>query len=172
KDGDKDAKEEPKPEPQVRAAALDPVAISVPIPEDFPGGTVAFMSVIERLVVNADQRARIVISERTGTIVAGAGVHIRPVVVAHGALKVRIDSKTEVSQPNAFTGGGSKSTQTTNSDVDATEEKAKVQFLKETTSIEELAAALDLLGATPRDLITILQAMKAAGALDADLEVM
>jgi len=156
---------------QVRAEALDPVAIEVPVPEGFPGGAVAFMSAIEGLTVDADQRARIVISERTGTIVAGAQVNIRPVVVAHGALQVRIENTPIISQPGPFAGGGSTQV-AQQGDVNATEEKTKAKVLPQTTSVQELAAALNLLGASPRDLITILQAMKAAGALDAELEVM
>jgi len=172
KDGDsKEGEKAEEPAPQVRAAALDPVAIEVPIPENFPGGAVAFMSAIEALTVDADQKARIVISERTGTVVAGAQVHIRPVVVAHGALKVRIENTPVVSQPGPFASGGTTQV-TRQADINANERKAKAKVLPQTTSVQELAAALNLLGASPRDLITILQAMKAAGALDAELEVL
>lgn len=155
----------------VKAVAKDPAAVEINLPEDYEGGAVALLAEIEALEVDADERAKVVVSERTGTVVAGANVRLRPVVVAHGNFSVAVDAKPVVSQPNPFTLGGQTVTQR-QGDLKTDEANAKAIALPQTSSVQELAAALNLLGASPRDLISILQAMKAAGALDADLEVL
>jgi len=153
------------------ARATDPAAVEVKIPAAYKGKAVALMTAIEALEVESDQRARIVISERTGTVVAGERVRIHAVAVAHGGLSISVQSTPLISQPNAFSQGG-KTAQARQAQVDAKEKEKAVVALPATTSVDDLAKALNLLGATPRDLIAILQAMKAAGALDADLEVL
>lgn len=155
----------------VKATAKDPAAVEVTLPDDYEGGAVALIAELESLEVDADSRARIVVSERTGTVVAGANVRLRPVVVAHGSFSVAIDSQPVVSQPNAFSLGG-KTVAQRQGTLTTDAEKKKALALPQTSTVQELAAALNLLGANPRDLISILQAMKAAGALDADLEVL
>lgn len=150
-----------------QAVAVDPATVEV-TPGD--GGVMALMAKIEGLEVDVDQRAKVVINERTGTVVAGAGVRIREVAIAHGGLEIRVDSTPLVSQPAPF--GQGRTTQSQVADVTAKEGQGAVKALPATTTVGDLVAALNGLGATPRDLVAILQAMKVAGALDADLEVM
>jgi flagellar P-ring protein precursor FlgI len=152
------------------ARAADPASVEVKIPAAYKGKAVALMTAIEAIEVESDQRARIVVSERTGTVVAGDRVRIHAVAVAHGGLSISIQTLPLVSQPNAFARAG-KTVQTNQSNVDAKEKKQPVVALPATTTVEELVKALNLIGASPRDLIAILQAMKAAGAIDADLDV-
>ncbi len=152
------------------ARAIDPAAVEIKIPAAFKGKTVALMTAIEAIEVESDQRARIVVSERTGTVVAGERVRIHPVAVAHGGLSISILTTPLVSQPNALSRGG-RTVQSNQATVDAKEKDKPVVALPATSTIEELVKALNLIGASPRDLIAILQAMKAAGAIDADLDV-
>jgi flagellar P-ring protein FlgI len=152
------------------AKAIDPAAIEIKVPASFKGKSVALMTKIESLDVESDERARIVVSERTGTVVAGERVRIHPVAVAHGGITISIQANPLVSQPNAFSQG--RTAQTKQAQIDAREKEKPVVSLPATSTVEELTRALNLLGATPRDLIAILQAMKAAGAIDADLEVL
>jgi flagellar P-ring protein FlgI len=153
------------------ARALDPAAVEVKIPAAFKGRVVALVAQLEALEVDPDQRARIVVSERTGTIVAGQGVRIRPVAVAHGGLQITVSQTPFVSQPQPFSQGG-RTVAGKQAAVDARESTKAAVALPATTSVEDLVKALNLLGASPRDLIAVLQAMKAADAIDADLEVM
>jgi flagellar P-ring protein precursor FlgI len=151
------------------ARALDPAAIEVKIPAAFKDQAVALITSLESLEVEADQRARIVVSERTGTVVAGERVRIRAVAVAHGGLSISVTTTPFVYQPNPLSQG--KTVTAKAATVDAREKEKPVVALPATSTVEELVKALNLLGAAPRDLIAILQAMKAAGAIDADLEV-
>ncbi|HEX2661165.1 MAG TPA: flagellar basal body P-ring protein FlgI [Polyangia bacterium] len=152
------------------AKAADPAQVIIKVPAAFKGKAVALVTKLETLEVAADERARVVVSERTGTVVAGERVRIHPVAVAHGGLSISIQATPVVFQPNAFSQG--KTAQTKQAQIDAKEKEKPVVALPATTSVEDLTKALNLLGASPRDLIAILQAMKAAGALDADLEVL
>ena len=151
------------------ARALDPAAVEVKVPA---GGLVAALTKLEALDVDADLRAKVVVSERTGTVVAGERVRIRPVAVAHGGLTVSVQSRPLVSQPNPFAPAGAQTVNERVADISATESQKPVVALPATATVDELVKALNLLGAGPRDLVAILQAMKAAGALDADLEVL
>jgi flagellar P-ring protein FlgI len=152
------------------AKAIDSAGITVTLPEAQKADPVGFLASIEALEVEADQRARVVVSERTGTVVAGEGVKIRPVAVSHGGLQVRVQSQPVISQPNAF---GQGTTVQANLDrAQATDGARGTVALPATTTVDDLAKALNLLGAGPRDLIAVLEAMKIAGALDAELEVL
>jgi len=153
------------------AKAIDPAQVELKVPAAYKGKTVGLLTKLETLEVQSDDRARVVVSERTGTVVAGERVRIHPVAVAHGGLSISIQANPMVFQPNAFSQGG-KTVQTKQAQIDAKEKEKAMVSLPATTSVEDLTKALNLLGATPRDLIAILQAMKAAGALDADLEVL
>ena len=153
------------------ARAIDPAQVEIKVPAAYKGKTVGLLTKLETLEVQADDKARVVVSERTGTVVAGERVRIHPVAVAHGGLSISIQANPMVFQPNAFSHGG-KTVQTKQAQIDAKEKEKAVVALPATTSVEDLTKALNLLGASPRDLIAILQAMKAAGALDADLEVL
>jgi flagellar P-ring protein precursor FlgI len=152
------------------AKATDPSAVTLTVPDGRKDDLVGFLSEVEGLEVTADVRARVVVSERTGTVVAGEGVRLRPVAVAHGGLQVTVRSQPVVSQPLPYSRG---QTVTTREDtVDASEAPAGAVALESTATVQELAKALNALGAAPRDLIAILEAMKVAGALEAELEVL
>jgi flagellar P-ring protein precursor FlgI len=150
------------------ARALDPAAVEVKLPEG--ADPVGLLAKIEALEVTPDARAKVVVSERTGTVVAGSGVRIRPVTVAHGGLQVAIAETPTVSQPGPFASGTTVSGRVAS--VEAREGAGRAVALPGTTTVEDLAAALNLLGTTPRDLVAIFQAIEAAGALDAELEVL
>ena len=152
------------------AQALDPAGVEVRMPASFQGKSVGLLAQIEALEVDPDQRARIVVSERTGTVVAGQGVRIREVAVAHGGLSIAISQNPYVSQPNALAQGKTVAGKATT--VDAHESSKPMVALPATSSVDDLVKALNLLGVGARDLVAILQAMKAAGAIDAELEVL
>jgi len=151
------------------ARAVDSAGIEVKVPEAFKADAVGLMAKLETLEVEADSRARVVVSERTGTVVAGERVRIRPATVAQGGLRVSVQRTPIVSQPAPYSFGTTAKAQEFNTGVQ--EDSRAAVALPATTSVDELAKALNLLGASPRDLIAILEALKAAGALDADLEV-
>jgi len=152
------------------AKATDPAGVELTVPDARKEDLVGFLAEVEVLDVEADGRARVVVSERTGTVVAGEGVRIRPVAVAHGGLTVRVQRQPFVSQPAPF--GQGQTVQGTVDRTTAEEGSATTVALPATATVEDLAKALNLLGAGPRDLIAILQAVKAAGALDAEIEVL
>jgi flagellar P-ring protein precursor FlgI len=143
--------------------------VSVDTPADYKSRSVEFLGELENLMVEADRPARIVISERTGTIVMGKDVRIAPVAILHGALTVQIQTNLSVSQPPPLSTG--QTTVTPEVNVTAKEEKAKNIVLQQGASVEELVRALTAIGSTPRDIIAILQSLKAAGALQAQVEV-
>jgi flagellar P-ring protein precursor FlgI len=151
------------------AKANDPALVQIKIPEAWKGKVVALLAQLEALEVDPDQRARIVVSERTGTVVAGSGVRIRAVAVAHGGLSISVRQTPWASQPGPLSQQG-KTVSGKMATLDAQESAKPAVALPATTSVEDLVKAFNLLGA--RDLVAVLQAMKAAGAIDADLEVM
>jgi flagellar P-ring protein precursor FlgI len=128
------------------------------------------MAAVESLEVERDTRARVVLNERTGTVVMGSKVRIDTVAVSHGSLSVTISASNTVSQPLPFSEG--ETTVVTNDDVSAVEEPSALVVLDGPVTIGELVRGLNAMGVTPRDLIAILQAVKTAGALSADLEIM
>jgi flagellar P-ring protein precursor FlgI len=152
------------------ATALDPAGVEVKVPEKFKGKTVTLLAQLEALEVDPDQRARIVVSERTGTVVAGQGVRIREVAVAHGGLSIAVTQTPYVSQPGALAQG--RTVAGKQASVDVRETAQPVVGLPATSTIDDLVKALNLLGVGARDLVAVLQAMKAAGAIDAELEVL
>ncbi len=153
------------------AHALDPASVEIRPAAEWKGKMVGLLAKIETLEVDPDQRARIVVSERTGTIVAGEGVRIRPVAVAHGGLSIQVKQTPFASQPNAMSQGGRTVTGRT-ANIEAREATGRAVALPATTTVEDLVKALNMIGVGPRDLVAVLEAMKAAGAIDADLEVM
>jgi len=152
-----------------KVSTLDAAAVRIELPDTAAGRVPEVVALIEDLEIDAAQRARVVISDRTGTVVAGEGVRLRPVAVVFGDLEVNVQSTPSVSQPGGFAPGG-RTVTTTQSDV-TTSESTTIAALPATTTLAELVAALKLLGATPRELVEILQAIHSAGALDAELEV-
>jgi flagellar P-ring protein precursor FlgI len=141
----------------------------VAVPAQYRWRPVDFLAELENLSVEADRTAKVVIDERTGTIVMGKEVRISPVAIMHGNLSVEIQTNLTVSQPAPLSSG---STQVVPQDkVTAKEEPARNLVLKKGATVEELVRALMAIGSTPRDVIAILQNLRAAGALEADLEV-
>jgi len=130
---------------------------------------VEFVAEVEELAVEADRPTRIVINERTGTIVMGKEVKIAPVAILHGALTVEIQTTLTPSQPAPLSQG--QTTVVPNTSVTTKEEKARNVILKNGATVEELVRALMAIGSTPRDVIAILQSLRAAGALDGEIEV-
>jgi flagellar P-ring protein precursor FlgI len=143
--------------------------VSIAIPADYSSRTIEFISELESLSVEADRPARVVINERTGTIVLGKDVRVAPVAILHGNLSVEIQTTVEVSQPNALAQGTTQVVPQTN--VATKEEKARNVVLRDGATIEDLVRALAAIGSTPRDVIAILQNLRAAGALEAEIEV-
>ena len=135
-----------------------------------PGARVAFMSQLDDAQVQAEKiRARVVFNSRTGTVVMGDGVALHAAAVSHGSLTVSINETSNVSQPNAFAGG--RTAVTPQSNIAVNHARPGVVSLPESSSLKTLVNALNSLGATPDDIMSILQALHEAGALDADLEV-
>lgn len=153
------------------AQPLDSGTLRVALPGEFAGQPVAFLSAVELVEVEPDRRARVVLNERTGTVVMGSSVRLDKVAVAHGNLAVSISVTNEVSQPGPFSPRG-ESVPVQNQDVEAVEEDAALAIVDGPVTIEELVRGLNAIGVTPRDLIVILQAIKASGALSADLELL
>jgi flagellar P-ring protein precursor FlgI len=151
-----------------RAHAIDSRRVEIaPFPgEDLP----ALLDRIEEVEVEVYPRARVVVNERTGTVVIGGTVRLQPVSILHGGLSVNVISKPMVSQPNPYAGGSTEVVQETS--VQAQDKPVNHIDLKEGATVEELVRELQLTGAGARDVISILQAMKEAGALEADLEVL
>jgi flagellar P-ring protein precursor FlgI len=129
----------------------------------------ALLDKVEGVEVEVYPRARVVVNERTGTVVIGGTVRLQPVSILHGGLSVNVISRTEVSQPGPFSSGTTQVVQQTA--VQATDKPVNRISLKEGATVEDLVQELQRTGAGARDVISILQAMKTAGALEADLEV-
>lgn len=151
------------------ARAENSALVTVTPPASYKAKTVEFLGALENLLVEADRPARIVINERTGTIVMGKDVRIAPVAILHGSLTVEIQTVLNTSQPAPLSTG--QTTVTPQTTVAVKEEKARNVVLKQDSSVEELVRALTAIGSTPRDIIAILQNLKASGALEADVEV-
>lgn len=152
------------------AQAIDSRTIKVKIPVSYNGNVAQLLARIELIEVQPDTMARVVVNERTGTVVMGAEVRISSVAISHGNLHVMITSTPVISQPAPLSQGQTVVTQQTT--VEVSEEEARLFVLPDQTTIGDLVAALNAIGVTPRDLVAILQAVKAAGALQAQLEIM
>ena len=151
------------------AHAENPGLVSVTIPPEQSAQTTQFLSELENLVVEADRPARVVVNERTGTVVMGKEVRIAPVAIMHGNLNVEIQTSFAVSQPAPLSPGATEVVPQTTTAVK--EEKARNVVLKQGATVEELVRALAAIGSTPRDVIAILQSLRSAGALEAELDV-
>ena len=153
------------------AEPTDPSTVVLQIPARFKGNMIKLLTDIEQLRIEPDQLARIVIDERSGIIVMGKDVRVSTVAVAQGNLTVTISEQPQVSQPNEFARGRTVVTPQTSVKVD-TGGGNKLALVKESVTLAELVDGLNALGIGPRDLISILQAIKSAGALQAEIEVM
>jgi flagellar P-ring protein precursor FlgI len=151
------------------AQTVDSGTVEVRVPAMFQGSQVEFMAILEKMDVELDSVAKVVLDERTGTVVVGENVRIATVAIAHGNLSIEISESSQVSQPAPLSQG--KTVVTPESDVKVREEKGNVVLLPQAVTIRDLVRALNSIGVTPRDLIAIFQAIKAAGALQAQLEI-
>ncbi|HTS75169.1 MAG TPA: flagellar basal body P-ring protein FlgI [Bryobacteraceae bacterium] len=151
------------------ARADSPAVISIVVPPSFASRTVEFVADLESLSVESDRPAKVVINERTGTIVAGNDIRISPASIMHGPLTVEIRTKLEVSQPAPLSQGQTMLVPQTA--VKAKEAPVKNIILDKGATVEELVRALQAIGSTARDVIAILENLRAAGALEADIEV-
>jgi len=151
------------------AQALDAATIKVKIPADFGDRIIEMISRVENLEISPDVAAKIVVNERTGTIIMGENVRIAPIAIAHGNLTIQISEQSNVSQPLPFSSGKTAVTAQTN--IEVQEGKGALAVVGGGVTIGQVVQGLNAIGATPRDLINILQAIRAAGALQAELEI-
>ncbi len=154
------------------ARSTDPGTVLLEVPKRYKGDTVALLTDIEQLRVKVDQMARVVINERSGVIVMGENVRISTVAIAQGNLTIRITETAQVSQPSPFSTTGTTETVPRTSIEIEEDAQRRLAVLAEGVSLQEMVNGLNALGIGPRDMITILQAVKAAGALQAEIEVM
>jgi len=171
------------------AKPIDSGTVIIKVPNNSQPGIVKLLAELGELEVTPDSVAKVLVNERTGTVVIGENVRISTVAIAHGNLSIQIKESKNVSQPSPFSpsGGGGAPTQmgngivvapggstvvTSQSQVTVQEEKNRLLLVPKGRTIGELVRALNAIGVSPRDLITILQAMKAAGALQAELKIM
>ena len=153
------------------AEPTDPATVTLQIPAKYHGNMIRLVTEVEQLKVEPDQTAKVVVDERSGIIVMGRDVRVSTVAIAQGNLTVTITEQPQVSQPNPLSNGQTVVVPRTGVKVD-TGDGNKLALVKEGVTLRELVDGLNALGVGPRDLISILQAIKAAGALQADIELM
>lgn len=151
------------------AKAVDPRTIQLSIPEQFQENLIEVIATIQEIEVTPDTCARVVINERTGTVVVGENVRISSIAISHGNLSIQIKEKQLVSQPPPLSNG--ETTTVPETEVTVNEEKGNLIPIVSNTNIGELVKALNAIGVSSRDLIAILQSLRAAGALHAELEI-
>jgi flagellar P-ring protein precursor FlgI len=151
------------------AHALDAGTIKLETPPLFENRSIEMISQIENLQVQPEQIAKVIVNERTGTVVMGANVRISPVAVAHGNLTVQVTETPTASQPLPFSRG--QTVVLPDTQINVQEQKAALRMVGGETTIAQLVKGLNAIGVTPRDLISILQSIRASGALQADLEI-
>jgi len=152
------------------ASAKNYSTVNISIPSNYSGNLVDFVAEVNSLKVRPNIEARVVIDEKTGTVVFSHNVRISTVAVAHGNLSVKITTEQNVSQPPPFSGGETKVTEDVKIEVDEGEESNMIVVSQDNT-IQDLVTALNAIGATPRDIISIIQKIDDAGALHAELEL-
>jgi len=151
------------------AHAIDSGTLTLNVPETQRDDVAGFLARVETLDVEPDVVAKIIVNEKTGTVVVGENVRISTVAISHGNLSITVRESADVSQPEAFGRGSTVVTPVT--DIEIKEEGNKLMLIESGTTIRELVQALNAVGVTPRDLISIFQSIKAAGALQAELEI-
>lgn len=155
---------------QAAASPVDAATIAVTLPASYHGRDVAFLADLGQIEAAPDTLARIVINERTGTIVATSSVRLSQVAIAHGSLTITVTSNIGVSQPNAFT-PGAQTTAVPSTQTNVNEARGGFQVINDPPSIERLAAALNALGVSTREMMAIFQTLKRSGALQAELVI-
>ena len=151
------------------AQAMDAGTVKIETPPIYENRTIELISQVENLQVQPEMIAKVVVSERTGTVVMGENVRISPVAIAHGSLTVQVTETPTASQPLPFSQG--KTVVLPDTQIQVQEEKGSLHLVGGNSTIAQLVKGLNSIGVTPRDLITILQTIKAAGALQAELEI-
>jgi flagellar P-ring protein FlgI len=151
------------------AHAENAALVSVTMPKEYQPNPTGFIAAIEGLTVDPDRVERVVVNERTGTIVIGKDVQVAPVAIIHGNLTIEVQTVLNVSQPGPLSSGTTQVVPQTS--VGVKEQAARNVVLKQGATVEELVRALNSIGSTPRDIIAILQNLKSAGALQAEVEV-
>jgi flagellar P-ring protein precursor FlgI len=152
------------------ASPVDGRSIRLALPVEYQQRPIDFMSAVEAVTVDVDTKARVVVNERTGTVIIGNDVTIAPVSISHGNLSISIETQFSVSQPQPFAPGG-QTVVVPEQKVNAQEQKSNFVTLGRGATVDDLIRGLNALGVTPRDTIAILEALKAAGALQAELEI-
>ncbi len=152
------------------AVAEDAGYVALTLPAAYAGDPIGFQAEVEEISANVDAAARVVVNERTGTIVVGGGVRLREAAVAHGSLTIEIRTRYRVSQPNSFNESG-ETVVVPDVQTYVNDSEAHVLRLPDTTTVQDIVDVLNGMGATPRDIIAMLQALKAAGSLQAEVEV-
>ncbi|MEW6587486.1 MAG: flagellar basal body P-ring protein FlgI, partial [Nitrospirota bacterium] len=152
------------------AKPMDPSSVNVAVPQNYRNELVHLVYQIENLDVAPDAKACVVLNERTGTVVMGQNVRISTVAIAHGNLNIEIRETPQVSQPQPFAEKG-ETVVVPQTEVNVTEEQNKLLLLPEGVTIGEVVRALNAIGVSPRDLIAVLQAIQAAGALQAEIKI-
>lgn len=153
------------------AVAIDGSSIELPLAGEFAKDPIGLVAQVENLTVELDTPARVVVNERTGTIIMGENVRLGKVALAHGNLNISIRNEVQVSQPNSLSEGGETAV-IQNADVNVGEEERRLALVGGEVTLGELVNALNSLGATPRDLISIFAALQRSGALHAELVTM
>jgi flagellar P-ring protein precursor FlgI len=149
------------------ARSVDGRTVSVKVPDPYKERLVELIAELENIEIETDRKARVVLNERTGTVVIGRDVRIAAIAITQGALSIQIGTNFNVSQPEGFSLG--KTMVTPEQKVQAEEKSGPLVMLQDGAKVEDLVKALNSLGATPKDLVAIFQAIKAAGALQAEL---
>ncbi len=151
------------------AKATNPGRVDISVPAFYKDNVVNFVSSIEELPVMPDHAAKVIVNERTGTIVMGGDVSVDEVAITQGGLTIHVEKNRQTSQPAPFSYGSTVTAK--NTKVNAKEDKANTIVLPATANVSDIVGALNAVGATPRDTISILQALKASGALHAELQI-
>ena len=152
------------------AKAIDGSSVQVQIPAAYQENRIAFLARLENVpVMPTSERAKVVINERTGTVVIGSQVKLLPAAVAHGNITVTVTTENEVSQPNTFAQGSTVGFE--NSTIGVEKEPGSLVKLGANSNLNDLVNALNSIGVPPFDMISILQALKKAGSLQADLQI-
>jgi flagellar P-ring protein precursor FlgI len=151
------------------AKAVDAETIRLTVPPEFRGNIPGLMAAIEDVEIKPDETAKVVLDERTGTVVVGSEVKISSVAISHGNLSIQVKESPQVSQPQPFSQGATAVTP--NTQISVQEGGGKLVVVNSQPNIGDLAKALNAMGVAPRDLIAIFTSLRAAGALQADLEI-
>jgi flagellar P-ring protein precursor FlgI len=157
--------------PDSNSRPIDASTIQFTVPQNYRENLAVMVAELEILDVQPDTVAKVIIDERTGTVVVGENVRISTVAIAHGNLSIQIKESQNVSQPGPFTGNQATTVVTPQTDIQVQEQTQQLLVVESGPTINDVVKAVNAIGATPRDLIMIFQAMKAAGALHAELEI-